>query len=211
MATTRINALAAVLAANLTDAAVFPVEDALSQTRRGTLAQLRTQLNAGAQSFTGAVTVGGVLTVSGLITAQAGQIAFPAVQNPSTNINTLDDYEEGVVGSWTPNDASGAGLAFIVSGCWYMKIGKMGLVGGTVIYPVTADANPAKIGGLPFAVETNALFAQVTFTGESTLRFLKSGGGTNDLALYTATPSPIGNNTLSGDQVSFFAVYQATA
>jgi hypothetical protein len=35
---------------------------------------------------------------TGLITT-AGQIAFPAVQNPSTSPNILDDYEEG---TWTP-------------------------------------------------------------------------------------------------------------
>ncbi|HXG71392.1 MAG TPA: hypothetical protein VNJ04_12375 [Gemmatimonadaceae bacterium] len=71
MATTRINALAAVLAANLTDVTVFPVEDALSQTRKATLAQLRTQLNAGAQSFTGAVTMGSTLQVTAAVTLSA--------------------------------------------------------------------------------------------------------------------------------------------
>lgn len=36
---------------------------------------------------------------SGNISSFGGQIAFPATQNPSSDANTLDDYEEG---TWTP-------------------------------------------------------------------------------------------------------------
>lgn len=46
--------------------------------------------------------LGGVLIfsrASGLITFPSGQLAFPAVQNPSAGANTLDDYEEGF---WVP-------------------------------------------------------------------------------------------------------------
>jgi hypothetical protein len=39
-------------------------------------------------------------TFSSGITLNGGQITFPATQVPSSNANTLDDYEEG---TWTPS------------------------------------------------------------------------------------------------------------
>jgi hypothetical protein len=71
-ATSTIAALTLVLAVNLTDAAVFPTDDANGNTRKATIAQMRTQLNTGAQIFTTSVSVGTTLTVTGLITATAG-------------------------------------------------------------------------------------------------------------------------------------------
>lgn len=61
-----------------------------------------------------------------------GQLAFPATQNPSANVNVLDDYEEG---SWTPvlnfgGAATGITYAAGTSGR-YTKIGRL----------VTATAN----------------------------------------------------------------------
>src|SRR4051812_19417445 len=49
-------------------------------------------------------------------------------------------------GSWTPTDASGAGLTFSSSSGNYIKIGKMVLVWGLAAYPVTASAVQAIIG-----------------------------------------------------------------
>lgn len=80
--------------------------------------------------------------------SDAGQIKFPATQNPSSNVNTLDDYEEG---TWTPIDASGAGLTFtLVSPSTYTKIGREILLHFDVTYPITADGSNAAIGGMPF-------------------------------------------------------------
>ncbi len=41
-------------------------------------------------------------TCTGLLDATGGQIKFPATQVPSSDVNTLDDYEEG---NWTPTIA----------------------------------------------------------------------------------------------------------
>lgn len=72
---------------------------------------LNLKANSASPSFTGIVTT-------------AGQIAFPAVQNPSTNANTLDDYEEG---TFTPvvTFASGSGATFSAQNGRYIKIGKL--------------------------------------------------------------------------------------
>ena len=54
-------------------------------------------------------------------------ITFPATQSASTDVNTLDDYEEG---TWTPTDNSGAGLTLTVNYAKYVKIGKSVTVAG---------------------------------------------------------------------------------
>lgn len=51
----------------------------------------------------------------------SGQIKFPATQNPSSNANTLDDYEEG---TWTPDVQGVTGTIQSVSGN-YVKVGRM--------------------------------------------------------------------------------------
>jgi hypothetical protein len=74
-------------------------------------------------------------------------IAFPATQSASSNANTLDDYEEG---SWTPTDASGAGLSFSVSGAYYRKIGTLVFINCYFTYPATSNGNQAGFGNLPY-------------------------------------------------------------
>jgi len=71
-------------------------------------------------------------------------VAFPAVQAPSANANTLDDYEEG---TWTP---SGFGITFSSASGKYTKIGNLVTVQFTVAFPVTTNGNIAYIIGLPF-------------------------------------------------------------
>jgi len=89
------------------------------------------------------------LEATGLITATGGQIKFPATQSASSDVNTLDDYEEG---TWTPIDSSGASLSFTTAIGTYTKIGRNVTVHGTVAYPSTASGAGALIGGLPFTL-----------------------------------------------------------
>lgn len=82
----------------------------------------------------------------------AGRIAFPAAQNSSTNVNTLDDYEEG---SWTPTitGATGAsGQTYTTQVGIYTKIGQQVLVGFNVVLSAlgTITGN-VQIGNLPFS------------------------------------------------------------
>jgi len=82
-----------------------------------------------------------------------GQLKFPATQNPSADPNTLDDYEEG---TWTPIDASGAGLNLVIDGqSIYTKIGNMVWASCRIVFPTTADGSAIHIGGLPFTVANN--------------------------------------------------------
>jgi hypothetical protein len=91
-------------------------------------------------------------------------ITFPATDSPSSNANTLDDYEEG---TWTPNQGSGLTLvgAFSSSGT-YTKIGRMVFVTGQ-FNGVTSVAIPATdiiCTNLPFTTAVKSLGALNTGT-----------------------------------------------
>jgi len=103
------------------------------------------------------------------INLTGGQIAFPATASASADANTLDDYEEG---TWTPTDASGAGLSLSnTSGnCFYTKVGRTVTVTFRLTYPSTASGSTAVVGGLPFlsidaSVNVNAVcFGEQNFS-----------------------------------------------
>src|SRR2546427_45625 len=65
------------------------------------------------------------LTSSGVLVLDAGQLQFPATQNPSSDVNTLDDYEEG---TWTPSlggSVSESGQTYSYQQAKYTKIGRL--------------------------------------------------------------------------------------
>jgi hypothetical protein len=55
-------------------------------------------------------------------------------------------------GTWTPTDASGAGLTFTVQSAVYTKIGRTVTIQCVMTFPTTSDASNVQIGGLPFAL-----------------------------------------------------------
>lgn len=59
----------------------------------------------------------------------------------------LNWYEEG---AWTPIDGSGAGLSFSSASGYYTRVGRQVTVVFSLVYPATANASAARIGGLPF-------------------------------------------------------------
>lgn len=105
-------------------------------------------------TVTGTAVNATTLTVTGLAdlsAAGAGQIQFPATQNPSTNVNTLDDYEEG---TWTPvlgGTGGTSGQSYASQHGEYVKIGKLVVANGTITFTdkgtLTGDL---QIQGLPF-------------------------------------------------------------
>jgi hypothetical protein len=131
----------------------------------------RMRINAGAP----------ILCLSGGNTSATGTgIAFPATQSASSDANTLDDYEEG---TWTPADASGAGLTFTSVTARYTKIGNVVYINARLTYPTTADVSQAKISGLPFAP---AVCANILFGGNAaSVNALNAGQGVADAASTT--------------------------
>ena len=74
----------------------------------------------------------------------------------------LNWYEEG---TWTPTDASGAGLTFTVSGtATYIRIGKLVTVQVFLTFPTTVNTTQALIGGLPFTSAASTYSEASVFT-----------------------------------------------
>ena len=131
-------------------------------------------------------------------TSGAG-ITFPATQSASSDANTLDDYEEG---TWTPVDASGAGITFTTATGYYTRIGQVVTGSFRVTYASgSVSAAQAAIGGLPFTVkntDTNNCFVGC-YSNATTMISGETGQNTNAIYFYTMgtfTASP--NTNLTG-------------
>ena len=88
--------------------------------------------------------------------ANSGQIVFPATANPSSNANTLDDYEEG---TWTPTVAGSSTpgtQTYTLQIGLYTKIGRQVFVECRVLMSAKdgTTAGNILIAGLPFASAT---------------------------------------------------------
>jgi hypothetical protein len=138
--------------------------------------------------------------VGNLVIGTSGKgIDFSATPGTGTS-ELLADYEEG---TWTPTDASGAGLSFTVGNCTYTKIGRQVTAVFDITFPVTANGSTQLLGGLPFsasaaaqgacggfvAYTTYANALNLLISGATTVSFrLAAGGSNNSNAAYsTAT------------------------
>ncbi|WP_395326947.1 hypothetical protein WBP06_09535 [Novosphingobium sp. BL-8H] len=90
-------------------------------------------VRAARPGFTNAIGVGTAATTSG------SGVTFPAAQSPSTDPNTLDDYEEG---TWTPTVTSGSGtITTYVAAGYYTKIGRQ--VHASMVIDITTNGTGA--------------------------------------------------------------------
>lgn len=93
----------------------------------------------------------GITTDSG---TKVTQVAFKAAQSASTDVNTLDDYEEG---SWSPSisfGGSSSGVTASSSSGTYVKVGKKVSVTGRLILTSNGSGSGvAAITNLPFTVD----------------------------------------------------------
>ena len=91
------------------------------------------------------------LSTGNLVVADTKGIDFSATSGTGTS-ELLADYEEG---TWTPTDASGAGLSLTIVSATYTKIGRLVTLQAEITYPSTVDASGSAIGGLPFVAASN--------------------------------------------------------
>jgi hypothetical protein len=140
-------------------------------------------------------TNGGILQLSSGIT-------FPATAVAASDVNTLDDYEEG---TWTPTDGSGAGLSFTVQSCRYTKIGRMVAIQGIITYPVTSNTNNANFTSFPFTAADNIML-DVIYSDASIASFTYISSNTTNSFLLTPGFN-ITNATMSGKYFIFSGTY----
>ncbi len=118
----------------------------------------------------------------------------------------LNWYEEG---TWTPTDASGAGLTFTISGTpRYTRIGRQVTVTCYLTYPVTTSSASANIGGLPFAAPASGDtgFGMTTYNDSGNQWFLRNGSTTSMIGV-TVTNTTVTNVSLSNHMIGLQFIY----
>lgn len=127
------------------------VNPTVASTINNTSIGVTTPAAGGFTTVKAATTIGvGAATPS----ASGAGITFPATQSASTDVNTLDDYEEG---TWTPtlvghSTAGSYTLTVLNSSAKYTKVGN--LVTFVAVVQVTVNSGgtgSADFGGLPFS------------------------------------------------------------
>jgi hypothetical protein len=150
------------------------------------------------------LSAGGVGTDGNYTGVEYGQIKFPATAALSANPYTLDDYREG---TWTPTDASGAGLTLTTSASKYTKIGRIVTCNFNVTYPATANASSCLIGGLPF-ISKGLHAVSIGYTTVATVVRGTTGNDEFYFLIYNSTGGRPTNADLSGTTVRGTIVYE---
>jgi hypothetical protein len=163
---------------------------------------------------TGSVVLSAAPTLSGNVGLSTGNIV-PATAAKGINFtaNTpaagmtsqlLNNYEEG---TWTPADASGAGLVLTTGTSYYTRVGRLVTASFVVIYPVTANAAQAYVslpiasnggGGAFIYYQTNG----VTYT-------IYVEGTNNRMAFATIGGAAVANSSLSTFRFDGLVTYLA--
>jgi hypothetical protein len=149
----------------------------------------------GAATFSGSVSVGGATP-----TTSGSGITFPATQSPSTNPNTLDDYEEGSFSVQLKFGGNNTGYTFYGNAGVFGKYTKIGdvvcvtIMVGILSKAAGASTGNATITGLPFTSASNGVNlggginisdaisidgASFYMTSNSTTLILQNGNGVN--------------------------------
>ena len=99
---------------------------------------------------------------------KADSFQFPATQVPSSNVNCLDDYEEG---TWTPvltfDTVGNLSVAYTTQLGWYQKIGNVVHLWWNIVtstFTHTTAAGNIKITGVPFVATGTTSFLQYGLT-----------------------------------------------
>lgn len=134
-----------------------------------------------------------------------GQLRFPASQSPSSDANTLDDYEEG---SWTP---AGNVVTLTVNAAKYIKIGKIVHAWFDVTWPSTSDTSSSQIRSLPFVVDSTMIgTVSIAYQTYSTAITGAAQNNTTYCDLFALGGANVTNAALSGRRVVGCATFMAS-
>lgn len=129
--------------------------------------------------------------------------------SPGMTSELLDDYEEG---TWTPTDASGAGLTFATAAGWYTKVGRLVVATFRVVYPATANASASTIGGLPFTSGSGGSQQHqgsgLRYTDSNLVFSLANSGGSTEFTPFLYSGAAIANSSFSSKIIDGMVVYQ---
>lgn len=141
------------------------------------------------------------LSTGNLVVGTAGKgIDFSANTNAAgMTSELLTWYEEG---TWTPTDASVAGLTFTgtSNNCFYTRVGNKVTCIFALVYPSTVSTAGAKLTGLPFTAKNTSSSdagGYVTFTNSSLTLSLLVGANDVSINIYTNTGGSVTNAQLS--------------
>lgn len=166
----------------------------------------------------GVITTSGSLpltggTLTGLLTTN-GQIKFPATQNPSSDANTLDDYEEGTFTPTVSFATTTGTIAYTAQQGKYVKIGKLVTVFWKITFSQTGSSGFVKLGGFPFTVQGNPSASGATYTSNLTsvtgTPIARADNGNTFAYLYqivNGSASPIGNSNIVSSDIEFTMSY----
>lgn len=117
------------------------------------------------------------------------------------------------IGTWTPTDASGAGLTLTEHNGGYTQIGNMVHAYAEITYPSTASGSNALIGGLPVTVANSTYARQCFVTSNGSAQNISLIPQVNSTQMSIATlPGAVSvtNLTLSTVQLRFECIYPAS-
>jgi hypothetical protein len=120
------------------------------------------------------------LTTGNLIVSNGKGIDFSATPGTGTS-ELLSDYEEG---TWTPTDASGAGLSITVNKANYTKIGNIVSLYAYVSFPANASGAAARFAGLPFATGSDVYQTGLVYTNAPVAAAVNTLPGSSQIAPY---------------------------
>lgn len=155
---------------------------------------------SGAMTVSGTITISGTLDLSSVTLTGAldltggGQIKFPATQIPSSNANTLDDYEEG---NWTPS--VGGTATYTGQFGKYTKIGNLLHVSCFLTINTIGTGSRTAISGFPFTFGADGTgpvyFINAGVSLVNALAWVQSG--ISDIALVSSTAAGASMTTIN--------------
>jgi hypothetical protein len=153
-------------------------------------------------------TTGLTLDTGNLVIGTSGKGVNFTANTPAAGMTSqlLNWYEEG---TWTPTDASGAGLSFTNASGYYTRSGNIVTLFGRVTFPATASGVGVAIGGLPFTVANNNQpgggYIRITDSGRNDT--VVASAASTTITFYSTSLVNATNANYSGNRVDWVVTY----